>query len=69
MTELQEFRKIVDQFIGIAETIVADVEQEKSNAIAAQNQLKLMAKQRDAEQQDIQVKNFHTYRANKFFHT
>lgn len=54
--ELQEFRKIIDEFIDIAETIVSDVEQEKSHAIAAQNLLKSMAKQREAEQQDIQVK-------------
>lgn len=53
--ELQEFRKIIDEFIDIAETIVSDVEQEKSHAIAAQNLLKSMAKQREAEQQDIQV--------------
>lgn len=53
--ELQEFRKIIDEFIGIAETIVGDVEQEKNHAIAAQNLLKSMAKQREAEQQDIQV--------------
>lgn len=53
--ELQEFRKIIDEFIGIAETIVGDVEQEKSHAIAAQNLLKSMSKQREAEQQDIQV--------------
>ncbi|XP_031630321.1 intraflagellar transport protein 20 homolog [Contarinia nasturtii] len=52
--KLQEFRKIIDEFIGIAETIVGDVEQEKSHAIAAQNLLKSMAKQREAEQQDIQ---------------
>lgn len=54
-SELQEFRKIIDEFIGIAETIVGEVEQEKSQAIAAQNLLKSMAKQREAEQQDIQV--------------
>lgn len=54
-TELQEFRKIIDEFIGIAETIVSDVEQEKNQAIAAQNLLKSMAKQREADQQDIQV--------------
>lgn len=53
--EIQEFRKIIDEFIGIAETIVSAVEQEKSQAIAAQNLLKSMAKQREAEQQDIQV--------------
>lgn len=52
---MQEFRKIIDEFIGIAETIVGEVEQEKSQAIAAQNLLKSMAKQREAEQQDIQV--------------
>ena len=56
--ELQEFRKIIDEFIDIAETIVSDVEQEKSHAIAAQNLLKSMAKQREAEQQDIQVTGF-----------
>lgn len=53
--ELQEFRKIIDEFISIAETIVTEVEQEKSHAIAAQNLLKSMAKQRDAEKQEIQV--------------
>lgn len=53
--ELQEFRKIINEFIGIAETIVSDVEQEKNHAIAAQNLLKSMSKQREAEQQDIQV--------------
>lgn len=55
LLEIQEFRKIIDEFIGIAETIVSDVEQEKSRAIAAQNLLKSMSKQREAEQQDIQV--------------
>lgn len=55
---MQEFRKIIDEFIGIAETIVGDVEQEKNHAIAAQNLLKSMAKQREAEQQDIQVFDF-----------
>lgn len=55
---MQEFRKIIDEFIDIAETIVSDVEQEKSHAIAAQNLLKSMAKQREAEQQDIQVTGF-----------
>lgn len=53
--ELQEFRKIIDEFIGIAEKIVSEVEQEKSHAIAAQNLLKSMAKQREAEKQEIQV--------------
>lgn len=54
--ELQEFRKIIDEFIGIAETIVSEVEQEKSHAIAAQNLLKSMAKQREAEKQEIQAR-------------
>lgn len=52
---MQEFRKIIDEFIGIAEAIVNDVEQEKMRAITAQNLLKSMAKQRESEQQDIQV--------------
>lgn len=56
VTELQEFRKIIDEFIEIAETIVNEVEQEKTRAIAAQNLLKSMAKLREAEQQEIQVK-------------
>lgn len=59
--EIQEFRKIIDEFIGIAETIVSAVEQEKSQAIAAQNLLKSMSKQREAEQQDIQVKLLFNY--------
>lgn len=32
-----------------------DVKHEKARAIAAQNQLKSMAEQRDIQQQDIQV--------------
>lgn len=55
ISELHEFRKIIDEFIGIAEAIVTDVEHEKSRAIAAQNLLKSMARQRESEQQDIQV--------------
>lgn len=54
-SELREFRKIIDEFINIAEAIVGDVEHEKARAIAAQNLLKSMAKQREAEQQDVQV--------------
>lgn len=53
--ELQGFRKIIDEFIGIAGRIVGDVKQEKNWAIAAQNQLKSITKQRDAVEQEIQV--------------
>lgn len=53
---MQDFRKIIDEFIEIAGRIVNDVKHEKARAIAAQNQLKSMAEQRDIQQQDIQVK-------------
>lgn len=53
--ELIEFRKIIDEFIGIAETIVGEVEQEKMQAVAAQNHLKSISKQREFAQQEIQV--------------
>lgn len=53
--ELIEFRKIIDEFISIAETIVGEVEQEKMQAIAAQNHLKSISKQRESAQQEIQV--------------
>lgn len=56
--ELQDFRKIIDEFIEIAGRIVNDVKHEKARAIAAQNQLKSMAEQRDIQQQDIQVNRF-----------
>lgn len=55
LTELQEFRQIIDEFIKIAETIVAEVEDEKLHAIGAQNILKSMAKQKETRQQDVQV--------------
>lgn len=48
------------------------MEQEKTRAIAAQNLLKSMAKQRESEQQDIQVKppidikNSKTFEAHGF---
>lgn len=54
--ELKEFRQIIDEFIIIAETIVGEVEQEKMQAIAAQNHLKSNSKQRESAQQEIQVK-------------
>lgn len=57
LTELQEFRQIIDDFIKIAETIVAEVEDEKLHAIGAQNILKSMAKQKETRQQDVQVIN------------
>lgn len=53
--ELQEFRKIIEEFITVAESIVAEVEQEKLQAVGAQNLLKLLSKHRDAEHQDISV--------------
>lgn len=53
--ELKEFRQIIDEFIGIAETIVGEVEQEKLHAIAAQNHLKSISIQRESTQQEIQV--------------
>lgn len=54
-SELQGFRKIIDEFIRIAGRIVGDVKQEKIRAISAQNQLNSMTKLHDAFTLDIQV--------------
>lgn len=53
--ELEEFRKISEQFIDITETFAKQVDIEKMRAIGAQNLLKAVSKQRETEQQEVQV--------------
>lgn len=55
ITELNEFRKISEYFIGITESFAKQVDIEKMRAIGAQNLLKTTSKQRETEQQDLQV--------------
>lgn len=54
-TELNEFRKISEHFIGITESFAKQVDIEKMRAIGAQNLLKTTSKQRETEQQELQV--------------
>lgn len=54
-TELNEFRKISEHFIGITESFAKQVDVEKMRAIGAQNLLKTISKQRETEQQELQV--------------
>lgn len=53
--ELEIFSKITEQFAQIAENYAREVDKEKMRAIGAQNLLKTITKQREQEQQEIQV--------------
>lgn len=53
---MDEFHKISNQFVTIAESYASQVDQEKMRTIGAQNLLKTISKQRESEQQLIQVK-------------
>ena len=55
--ELTEFRSIVERFASIVEGFAAEVDQEKMRAVGVQNLLKTFSKQRESEQQQIQVCN------------
>ncbi|XP_013106833.1 intraflagellar transport protein 20 homolog [Stomoxys calcitrans] len=54
--KLDEFKKLAVEFDKIINNYAKDVEKEKLRAIGTQNQLKTMAKQRQAEQQLYQSK-------------
>uniref|UniRef100_A0A1A9X4D9 Intraflagellar transport protein 20 homolog n=1 Tax=Glossina brevipalpis TaxID=37001 RepID=A0A1A9X4D9_9MUSC len=54
--KLQDFKSLAEEFHKILNNYGKDVEREKLRAIATQNQLKTMAKQRLAEQQMYQSK-------------
>lgn len=55
LSELGEFRGIIERFAGIVEGFAAEVDQEKMRAVGVQNLLKTFSKQRESEQQQIQV--------------
>jgi hypothetical protein len=55
VVEITEFQKIADGFIVMADTLAKEVEKEKMKAIGARNLLKSVAKQREAEQQQLHV--------------
>lgn len=53
--EITDFQKIADGFILMTASLAKEVEKEKLKAIGARNLLKSVAKQREAEQQQLQV--------------
>lgn len=53
--EITEFQKIADGFILMVDTLAKEVEKEKMKAIGARNLLKSVAKQREAEEQQLQA--------------
>jgi len=55
IVEITEFQKIADGFILMVDSLAKDVEKEKMRAIGTRNLLKSVAKQREAEQQKLQV--------------
>ncbi|KAH8413814.1 hypothetical protein KR222_008728 [Zaprionus bogoriensis] len=54
LKNLQAFKKLGEDFFKISSNFAKDVEKEKLRAIATQNQLKTMSKQRQAERQVFQ---------------
>ncbi|KAJ9591379.1 hypothetical protein L9F63_002084 [Diploptera punctata] len=55
LEKITEFQKIADGFIQMADMLAKEVEKEKMKAIGARNLLKSVAKQREAEQQQLQA--------------
>ncbi|KAK3782952.1 hypothetical protein RRG08_065863 [Elysia crispata] len=53
--KIGDFQKIVGTFIEMVDTVAKEVEKEKMKAIGARNMLKSIAKQREAEQQQLQA--------------
>ncbi|XP_069695064.1 intraflagellar transport protein 20 homolog [Periplaneta americana] len=53
--KISEFQKIADGFILMVDTLAKEVEKEKMKAIGARNLLKSVAKQREAEEQQLQA--------------
>jgi intraflagellar transport protein 20 len=59
--EITEFQKIADGFIFMVDSLAKEVEKEKMKAIGARNLLKSVAKQREAERQQLQVRRARTH--------
>nr|KAG5700358.1 hypothetical protein BaRGS_029610 [Batillaria attramentaria] len=53
--KIGEFQKIVGTFIEMVDNVAKEVEKEKMKAIGARNLLKSIAKQREAQQQQLQA--------------
>lgn len=55
VSKIAEFQKLVGSFIDITDNLSKDVEKEKMKAIGSRNLLKSIAKQREAQQQQLQA--------------
>ncbi|XP_064652523.1 intraflagellar transport protein 20 homolog [Lineus longissimus] len=53
--KISDFQKIVGTFIDMVDGVSKEVEKEKMKAIGSRNLLKSMAKQREAQQQQLQA--------------
>ena len=53
--KISDFQKIVGNFIELVDSLAHEVEKEKMNAIGSRNLLKSMAKQREAQQQQLRA--------------
>ncbi|XP_070572775.1 intraflagellar transport protein 20 homolog [Ptychodera flava] len=53
--KIAEFQKIVGSFIDVVDKVAKEVEKEKMKAIGSRNLLKSIAKQREAQQQQLQA--------------
>ncbi|KAK3587278.1 hypothetical protein CHS0354_034424 [Potamilus streckersoni] len=53
--KIDNFQKIVGQFIEVVDNVAKEVEKEKMKAIGSRNMLKSIAKQREAQQQQLQA--------------
>jgi len=55
IAEITEFESNSDEFIKILDNLAKEVEREKMRTIGARNLLRSIAKQREAQKQQIQV--------------
>lgn len=57
LAEISDFQKIADSFLAMVDSLSVEVEAAKLKAIGSRNLLKSMAKKREAQQQQLQVKH------------
>jgi len=55
VAEITEFEKNSDEFIRILDNLAKEVEKEKMKTIGARNLLRSVAKQREAQKQQMEV--------------
>lgn len=55
IAEITDFEKNSDEFIRILDSLAKEVEREKMRTIGARNLLRSVAKQREAQKQQMQV--------------